>query len=567
MQPRRGVILVVVLVVIVLLTLSVYTFSRFMLAQRRATETTVRQTQVRLLTESGIDYLRAMLFYYDQYMLLELGGLYDNPDYFCGHIVTDGSIAITGLATGTQNAFGTYEPRHVGRFSVVAPTLSDDGMLLGEFVRFGLEDESAKVNLRWILQTDIQQPGNGRAILMRLPGVNEEIADAILDWIDDSSYEPREYGAKDEYYTMLDPPYYCRNGMIDSLDELLNVRGVTAKLLYGNDWNRNGTIDYGEPGEYEMEEYEATDGSLNLGLIAYLTLDSRETMLRPYSTPEETYYKINVNMEDTAELQTLLDELPDIDDRWDPSWSSYIISYRQQANQTAQNPSDASLGGIVSSLLGTGGTALASNSDGTVKSLMDLIGGQGSPFPDDIDEMLVYLPVLYDNLMTSDTPVVGRININQAPRMVLELLGAQEDELSETVALFTESMDAVQGTSLSQLDVWEMIDRIIAERISNPVEMLDVPEMNYPFWPYVNGIVPDLATMQMLEPYFCTQGAVFKATVVGRFDDTRSPVSRMEVWLDSSEGGALPKIIRIRDISELGPGYNAEVLGADEFAR
>jgi len=27
----------------------------------------------------------------------------------------------------------------------------------------------------------------------------------------------------------------------------------------------------------------------------------------------------------------------------------------------------------------------------------------------------------------------------------------------------------------------------------------------------------------------------------------------------------LPKIIRIRDISDLGPGYSAELLGADGF--
>jgi len=39
----------------------------------------------------------------------------------------------------------------------------------------------------------------------------------------------------------------------------------------------------------------------------------------------------------------------------------------------------------------------------------------------------------------------------------------------------------------------------------------------------------------------------------------------MEVWLDTSETGKLPKIIRIRDISELGPGYTSELLGADEL--
>ncbi|MDR0327176.1 MAG: general secretion pathway protein GspK, partial [Planctomycetaceae bacterium] len=263
MQSRRGVILVVVLVVGVLLTLAVIAFSRFMLAQRRVANTTLRQPQTRLLTESGIEYLRATLLY-DQWTILDLGGLYDNPDEFCGHIVTDGTISLTGLAAGTQVAAGNPDPRDVGRFSVIAPALSEDGLLIGEYIRYGLEDESAKLILRWVLQMDQQQPGSGRMVLMRLPGIDEVIADSILDWIDDSSVEPREFGAKDEYYTSLDPPYYTRNGMPDSLAELLLVRGVTAKLLFGIDWNRNGIIDLGEPDELTLDEYDAADGSLNL---------------------------------------------------------------------------------------------------------------------------------------------------------------------------------------------------------------------------------------------------------------------------------------------------------------
>ena len=571
MQPRRGVILVVVLVVIVLLTLAVFTFSKFMWAQRRATNTTLRQTQARLLAESGIEYLRALLLY-DQWTLLELGGLYDNPDEFCGHIVTDGTISLSGFAAGTQSTYGNPDLRDVGRFSFIAPALSEDGMLLGEYIRYGLEDESAKLNLRWVLQMDMEQPGSGRMILMRFPGIDEVIADSILDWIDSSSFEPREYGAKDEYYTNLDPPYYTRNGIPDSLDELLLVRGVTPKLLYGIDWNRNGIIDLGEPSEFSLDEYGVADGSLNLGLISYLTLDSRESMLTP-----DGLNKINVNMDDLTELQTLLEERFE-ELGVDASWASYIISYRQQANQNqgsqnqggqnqgGQNTSNAGLGDIVSSLLTGGGSAAAGESDGKIKSFFDLVGGQGSPFADDVDEMAEYMPILYDNLMISDTPIVGRININQASRTALELFGAQEDELSDTALLASTTMDELMGTTFSQMDMWEIIDSIIAYRISDPYAIAtESPDMGYPFWVYTHGIITDLSVMKQLEPYFCTQGAVFKATAIGRFDE-RSPVSRMEAWIDASEG-KLPKIIRIRDISELGAGYSAELLGADPYAR
>ena len=556
MQTRRGVILVVVLVVIVILTLAVFTFSKFMKAQRRGADTALRQTQARLLTESGIEYLRVLLFM-DQYTILDLGGLYDNPNEFCGHIVTDGTISITGPTTGTQTILGNVDLRDVGRFSVIAPALSEAGRLTGEYIRYGLEDESSKINLRWILAVDLEQPGSGRMILMRLPGITDEIADAILDWIDDSSYEPREYGAKDEYYTMLDPPYYTRNGMPDALDDLLNVRGVTPKLLYGIDWNRNGIIDPGEPDEYSLDEYGVIDGSLNLGLISYLTLDSRESMF----TPDGLDYKINVNMEDLTELRELLEE------RFEdyPGWADAIIAYRQQLTQAAQNPGNANMGNILAGLLGGGTGGAGGNTDGKIKSLMEFIGVQGSPFVDDPDEIHEYGPVLYDNLTTSDTPIVGRININQAARTVLELLTSQEDELSDAALLMGEMADLLGETTFSQMDMWDIIDGIIAERISDPyVIAMEAPEMNYPFWVYTHGIITDLEVMKQLEPYFCTQGAVFKATVIGRFDE-RSPVSRMEVWLDAAEGERLPKIIRIRDISELGPGYTAELLGADEL--
>jgi len=549
MQSRRGVILVVVLIVIVLLTLAVLTFSKFMSAQRRATNTTLRQTQARLLAESGIEYLRAMLLY-DQWTILELGGLYDNENEFCGHAVTDGTVALSGFAAGTLVSESNIDYRDVGRFSIIAPALSENGLLLGEYIRYGLVDESTKLNLHWVLQLDRQQPGTGRALLMRLPGVHEEIADSILDWIDDSSTEPREYGAKDAYYMSLDPPYYTRNGMPDSLDELLLVRGVTPKLLYGIDWNRNGIIDLGEPDEYSLDEYEVMDGSLNLGLIEYLTLDSREPILTP-----DGLERINVNMDDLSELRTLLTERFE---EYDPQWANYIISYRQQANQAAQPTGDAEMANIMSGLMAGGNVAgVPGTTDGKINSLLDLVGGQGSPFADEPDEMNKYLPVLYDNLMTSDTPFVGRINMNQASRTVLELFATREEE--------SPSASTTPGTAATQTDMWDIIDQIVEMRVCDPY-LIDLPEMKYPFWIYTHGIVPDLAALKRLEPYFCSQGAVFKATVVGRFDE-RSPVSRLEVWLDAAEGIRLPKIIRIRNISDLGPGYSAELLGADSFVR
>ncbi|MDR0521877.1 MAG: general secretion pathway protein GspK [Planctomycetaceae bacterium] len=549
-KVRRGVILVVVLIVIVLLTLSVLTFSKFMSAQRRGTRHALRQTQVRLLAESGAEYMRNLLAK-DTYTLLELGGLYDNPAEFCGHIVTDGTIVMGGIAAGTAASESQIDSRDVGRFSVTAPALSENGILTGEQIRFGLEDESCKVNLRMILQIDTETPGAGRILLMRLPGVTIDIADAILDWLDEDN-EPREYGAEDDYYASLDPPYYSRNKMPDSIDELLLVRGMTPKLLYGIDWNRNGIIDRGEPDEITLDESGVTDGSLNLGLAAYLTLDSRESMTTP-----DGLKKINVNMEDLDELRSLLEERFE-----EQTWVDYIISYRQGSTGTGTTdttgaPADGSAPGTSGSTAGTSSTE-AAGTETTIKTLFDLVGGNGSPFAEDADAMRDYMPLLYDNLTTSDTPVIGRININQAPRAVLNILIPGEAELEQESGVAAEFAAEVAATMSS------VVENILAARVCDPA-LIEQTEMNYPFWIYTQGFA-DFDTMKSLAEVICTQGAVFKGAVTGRFDE-QSPVSRHEVWLDASEGGKPAKIIRIRDISELGPGYTAELLNADAWAR
>jgi hypothetical protein len=584
---RRGVILVLVLVVIVLLTLSVLAFSKFMMAERRGTNQSLRQKQARLLAESGVEYLRILLMK-EQLTILDLGGLYDNPTEFCGHLVTDGTVTMTGQYSGTQTGLQNAVDRSdVGRFSVLAPLLSGDDILTGEEIRYGLEDESCKANLRWVMQMEIQQPGYGQAMLMRLPGVTAEIADAILDWMDEDS-EPRESGAEDDYYAGLDPPYYTRNAIPDSLDELLLVKGITPKLLYGIDWNRNGIVDWGEPDESALDEFDVSDGSLNLGLVSLLTLDSRESMATP-----DGLDKINVNMDDLEELRTLLEERFE-----DQTWVDYIISYRQQQNVSATaggstgslggNSGGSGLSGILTGVTGNAGGTGGNSSGGTkINSFLDLVSGSPSsssvpnyqtsvsPFSDDPDAMNEYLPLLYDNLMISDQPVVGRININQAPRTVLELLAAQDDALTDSAMLLGSELDATSqiaasmgagtSTSFSNIQTTEIIEGILAERICDP-NLIDQPEMNYPFWPYTHGIVTDLELMKKLEPYFCTQGAVFKANIVGRFDE-QSPVIRLEVWLDASALGKPARIIRIRELTELGPGYSAERLGADEWSR
>jgi general secretion pathway protein K len=60
----------------------------------------------------------------------------------------------------------------------------------------------------------------------------QDVVDAILDWRDSDDLH-RLHGAEDEYYMKLPQPYRTKNGPFDSVDELLQVRGISRELFFG----------------------------------------------------------------------------------------------------------------------------------------------------------------------------------------------------------------------------------------------------------------------------------------------------------------------------------------------
>ena len=228
----------IVLVVVALLSLGAYTFSEMMMIEAEATGMYGRQVQTRAMADSGVELVSALLG--DSLDPRDIG-LYHDPDQFRAVTVIDGD-----------------NPALSGRFSVVAPIEADPNY---RQIRFGLIDESARINLNAILSMqldttdfeldtvtddgtedlDLPMELAQREVLMGLPGMTEEIADCILDWIDDDD-DVRELGAELDYYDGLGVPYSPRNGPITSLDELLKIKGIDSWLLYGEDANRNGLL-------------------------------------------------------------------------------------------------------------------------------------------------------------------------------------------------------------------------------------------------------------------------------------------------------------------------------------
>src|SRR5262249_34687281 len=109
-----------------------------------------------------------------------------------------------------------------GRFSLMAPPAVDDAVNGAQDTRFGVIDESGKINLNALVALD-SSGQIAHDVLLKLPNMTDEIADAIIDWID-ADDEPRANGAEKDYYTGLSPGYRCKNGPLDTLEELLLVR-------------------------------------------------------------------------------------------------------------------------------------------------------------------------------------------------------------------------------------------------------------------------------------------------------------------------------------------------------
>lgn len=99
----------------------------------------------------------------------------------------------------------------------------------GGKVEVRVTGEDGKVNINTVSESLLRKiVGN-----MGLEGEARDIVvDSILDWRDPDDFY-RLNGAENDYYRALREPYDCKDGPLDSLEELLLVRGVTAELYHG----------------------------------------------------------------------------------------------------------------------------------------------------------------------------------------------------------------------------------------------------------------------------------------------------------------------------------------------
>ena len=508
---RRGAVLIVVLVATVFMTLLVYQFVNKSTTDLEKVVATHQVVQSNYLSQSGADYVVSLLSDPDQYPTRDL---YDAPYLFFGQALLQESAS-----TGT------------GYFTVFVPDEQDE---TGTLVRYGLAEETAKFNLNTIRNYPKSQQ---QTTLLKLPGMTEDIADAILDWLD-SDDDPRLYGAESDYYLSLNPPYMAANGRLNSLDELLQVRGVTWSLLYGEDANQNGILDPAENDGDLSLPLDNQDGFLDRGWSAWLTVYSRESNVSPEGKP-----KINLNSDDLVTLYEVLKE------QFGEPVARFAIGVRMYGLTQNSSPLPFPVGNTEKEKQAASPPLTTEflegiEPKGQFASIYDMIDTTTrdpmsnrplkSPLESNLVALALFLPDLEDFYTTVDgTWRDGRININTASEEVLALLPDVDFTAIDTI--LNERIDPTFGEDVIELEFLK----------ESPVWLILHP-------PFVWNQLGNQISFRKLAPYITSKGSVFRAVVVGQFGD-QSRQSRAEIIVDSSEIPA--KLIHYRDMSHLGIAY------------
>jgi type II secretory pathway component PulK len=544
---RTGVVLLAVLIITFVLTLSAYLFSDAMRAESLATRSYTRAAQARALADSGIDYAAAIL---------------SNPDLFT-NTLNSNPFNNAQVFQGITVQEDTDSSAH-GHFSIVAALGPDYAASESQPYWLGVTDESGKINLNAVMKLD----SSGQTLynmLMQLPNMTDDVANSIIDWLDPDD-NPRENGAESDYYSSLSPPYQAKNGPLDSLEELLLVKGVTPELLFGNDRNRNGILDPDE---------DDGSGIVDQGWSTYLTVYGRELNVDSSGNP-----RIYVNMQDLNTLYTNLTTAVGQD------LANYILAARLYGVQSGTPPSNNS-GSQGNGSTGTAGnpagannnssgssrgtssgsgtnarTGSANNSPATparlsrsnlgnfqqgrpqrISSLYSLInsyvqipastpGGQPTNYPSPLNDASVqkqYLPLLLDEVSTSQgIDLTPRINVNTAPQAVLIALEA--------------------FTNLSDSDVQAILDHRPSPLDTDPPD----PIYQTPAW-LVTEASMSPQKVQTLDRYITARSQVYRVQSLGYFDEG-GPTARVEAVIDTNAGR--PRVIYYRDLTELGKGFS-----------
>jgi type II secretory pathway component PulK len=531
------------LLILLLLGVLVAMFSFRVNADVAATRAVAYRLQTRLAAEAGIERVKLLL----REARLDTDVWYHNPDEL--HRVIVWMHDADDTIWGTNDEFD--EDVMAYRFSIVGDDPTDDE----DFIRFGLTDESSKLNLN--TATEMQLLNLVRPTVAGDEEIDpREIVNAILDWRDpDATPRSEEGDTEGKYYRALPKPYQIRNGPFDTVEELLLVKGVTGQILYGEDFDRNGLLTDNEDDDDESFPPDNEDGVLNRGLYPYLTVLSEENNVSNDNRPRVCLF---------GEEATLREELSLVFPHESAVVDFIVMATRSSAGAGgASSAPKARRGGKTSRKRGAGpppGTQTREDEDADAETdrpeedrepdsgdeEVDPTAEETAEERDDdsgtsqilspasllrersstgqqvtLNNPLTqeHLPVLLDRttvIPSEQQTVAGLINVNTAPPRVLR---------------------CVEGLT------GEQVDAIVDMRSS-----LSSEKKESTAWLLTEGVV-DLDTFDKIAPFITARGQQFTIESLG-YADHIGMVTRLQVVIDMV--GPIAQTVYYRDLTYLG---------------
>ena len=208
-KDRRGVVLILVLSMVALFTVMIVTFSA------------------------------------DESLDIELA--YNFRDSLQAQYIARGGVeAAIAVLTADDISYDSLDDKwaRFAEYAAGATTYLDGAQLSG-----GITDERSRIDLNKLAENDTYRElridqFKRLFTLLHIDITDEELNDlvyAVIDWIDTDS--ETDLGAEDEYYQSLEPPYHCKNAPMDSVEEILLVKGMKREYLTGTE-NYEGIRNY-----------------------------------------------------------------------------------------------------------------------------------------------------------------------------------------------------------------------------------------------------------------------------------------------------------------------------------
>ncbi len=565
---RRGVILPVVLLMVLLLGLLGAMFAFRVNADLAATQVIGSRLQTRLAAEAGIEFAK-MLLRVDR---LDMDRWYNNPDELHRIIVWAHDTDATVWGTNEELDEGTM----AYRFSLVADDPTDDE----KFIRFGITDESAKLNLNEANEDQLY-----RLVSAAVADDEElnakDIVDAIIDWMDPDAVARSEAGDTElEYYRSLDKPYRVKNGPFDTVEELLLVKGVTPRVLYGEDWDRNGLLTPNEEDGDELFPPDNEDEVLNRGLYPYLTVYSYEP-----NVSNDNRARIYL----FAEEQALREQLSEVFED-DPGVVDYIVQATRGAKGPSAGGSTDNAGGEPGRPRGPRprgpGNADTGDSDPNSKAERGQKSTDEEPDPEENPEDSAETDDVPDEDAEDDSeaegnededvpgeeesddadsesrPIVSPVSLlrdrSASGELVRSPIGLEYlATLMDRTTIVPPEQGEVRGLiniNTAPAPVLRCLVGLTEEQIANIVatrEILASEDKQTTAWLATEEVV-DLDTYEMISPQITARGQQFTIEALG-YADHIGMVTRIQVIVDMV--GPIPQPVYYRDLTKLGGHY------------